>query len=129
MSGVIEYLACPHCGAEATYDMGRWSEHIYCANCGYSREMFVVNLDEAGTEGWIPEPHIVENANPLGAYYVQYKEGHADAGSLVDETSEGHLMDEIEKYREDIIYAHIKEYIDNEHKTRIIIDETQNRTL
>ena len=129
MSGVIDQLECPYCGQEATYESSKWGEHIYCANCGYSREMFVTNLDGVGTEGWIPEVHTVENAKPFGAYYVQYKEGHADAGSLIDETSEGHLMEEVEKYREDIVYAHIKEYIDGEHKTRIIIDETQNRTL
>jgi ribosomal protein S27AE len=127
MSGVIDNLICPNCGQEATYDMGRFSEHIYCANCGYSREMFITNADGIGQEGWIPETHIVENAKPFGAYYVTYKEGHSDAGSLIDETSEGHLMDEIEKYREEIVYAHIKEYINGEHKTRVIIDETQNR--
>ena len=121
MSGVIDQLECPHCGREATYESSKWGEHIYCANCGYSREMLVTNLDGVGAEGWLPEVHTVENAKPFGAYYVQYREGHADAGSLIDETSEGHLMDEIEKYREDIIYAHIKEYIDGEHKTRIIL--------
>lgn len=127
MSGVIDNLMCPNCGQEASYDMGRFSEHIYCPNCGYSREMFITNADEIGQEGWIPEMHTVENAKPLGAYFVTYKEGHSDAGSLIDENSEGFLMQEIEKYREDIIYAHIKEYINGEHKTRIIIDETQNR--
>lgn len=129
MSEAIENLECPHCGEEATYESSKWGEHIYCANCGYSREMFVTNLDGAGTEGWMPEVHTVENAKPFGAYYVTYREGHSDAGSFIDETSEGHLMDEIEKYREEIVYAHIKEYINGEHKTRIIIDETKNGTL
>ena len=127
MSGVIDHLMCPNCGQEATYDKGRFSEHIYCPNCGYSREMFITNADEIGQEGWIPDMHTVENAKPLGAYFVTYKEGHSDAGSLIDENSEGFLMQEIEKYRDDIIYAHIKQYINGEHKTRIIIDETQNR--
>ena len=129
MSGTLDTISCPHCGEEATYNSSKWGDHIYCAYCGYSREMFVINLDDVGTEGWIPEVHTTENSKPFGAYYVQYKEGHADAGSLIDETSEGHLMDEIEKYREDIVYAHIKEYINGEHKTRTIIDETKNRTL
>ena len=123
MSGVLDFIACPNCGAEATYDSTKWGEHIYCGNCGYSREMFIVNGDEMGQEGWLPEVHTVENAKPFGAYYVVYKEGHADAGSLKDETSEGFLMEEIEKYREDIVYAHIKEYINGEHNTRILIDE------
>ena len=107
MSGVLDLLACPNCGVEVLYDMGRWGERIYCANCGYSREMFVTNLDELGSESWLPQTHTTIVDKPLGAYYVHYKEGHADAGSLIDETSEGHLMNEIEKYREDIIYAHI----------------------
>lgn len=126
MSEVLNSITCPNCGQEANYDTGRFSEHIYCASCGYSREMFLTNADGIGQEGWVPDTHMVENAKPLGAYYVQYKEGHADAGSLVDEDSEGILMQEIEKHRADIIYAHIKEYINEQHKTRIIIDETKN---
>ena len=128
MSGVLDFIACPYCEAEATYDSTKWGDHIYCGNCGYSREMFLTNLDQIGNEGWLPEVHTVENALPYGAYYVQYKEGHADAGSLIDETSEGFLMEEIEKYREDIVYAHIKEYINGEHNTRILIDEKGQST-
>lgn len=124
MSGVLEYLPCPHCEQEAMYDMGRWSEHIFCGNCGYSREMFITNLDQVGQEGWLPETEIVENAKPYGAYYVVYKEGHADAGSLKDEHSEGFLMQEIEKYKDDVVYATIKSYINGTHLTRVIVDET-----
>lgn len=126
MSEVLDYITCPNCGEEATYDSTKWGEHIYCANCGYSREMLVTNLDEKDTDGWMPEVQTIENTTPYGAYYVRYKEGHADAGSFIDETSEEHLMNEIEKYRDEIVYAHIKEYTNKEHKTKIIIDETQN---
>jgi len=122
MSDDLDYLNCPHCGQEAVYRVNRWGDHIYCGNCGYSRETIVTNLDQAGTDGWMPDVHTTENTNPFGAYYVVYKEGHADAGSLIDETSESHLMQEIEKHRLDIVYAHIKEYIDGEHKTRVLID-------
>lgn len=121
-----DLLDCPYCGAEAISNPRQWGEHIYCGNCGYSREVLVTNLHECGSQDWIPAVETVENAKPYGAYYVVYKEGHADAGSLIDETSEEHLMSEIEKYRQDVVYAHIKEYINGEHKTRIIIDETKN---
>jgi hypothetical protein len=128
MASVIDYIDCPHCKAkDAFIDMDRWSEHIFCNMCGYSKQTFVTNLDEAGKEGWIPEVETMVENNPYGAYYVEYNGGVADAGTLHEENSEEFLMKEIEIHKDDIVRASIRKYINGEHTiTYIIGDEEKN---
>ena len=127
MSGIIDYIECPHCKApDAFVDMDQWSEHIFCKMCGYTKQTFVTNLDGLGTEGWLPEIETVAENNPLGAYYVQYNGGVADAGTLHDENSESFLMKEIEIHKDDIVFARINSFENNEHKVRYLIgNETE----
>ena len=128
MASTIDYIDCPHCKApDAFVDMDQWSEHIFCKMCGYTKQTFVTNLDGLGTEGWLPEIETMVENNPLGAYYVEYVEGMADAGTLHDENSEGFLMKEIEVHRDSIVRASIRRYIDGEHTiTYIIGNEEEN---
>ena len=128
MASTIDYIDCPHCKApDAFVEMDKWSEHIFCKMCGYTKQTFVTNLDGFGTEGWLPEVETMVENNPLGAYYVEYVEGMADAGTLHDENSEGFLMKEIEVNRDSIVRASIRKYIDGEHTiTYIIGNEEEN---
>ena len=128
MASTIDYIDCPHCKAsDAFVEMDKWSEHIFCKMCGYTKQTFVTNLDGFGTEGWLPEVETMVENNPLGAYYVEYVEGMADAGTLHDENSEGFIMKEIEVHRDSIVRASIRKYIDGEHTiTYIIGNEEEN---
>lgn len=128
MASTTDYIECPHCKADDAFvDMDRWSEHIFCKMCGYTRQTFVTNLDDAGKEGWLPEVETMVENNPLGAYYVEYEDGTADAGTLHNEDSEGFLMKEIENWREGIIQASICRFTNGEHTiTYIIGNEKEN---
>jgi hypothetical protein len=113
MSGVIEYIECPHCGNEAWIDMDRWSEHMFCAHCGYTKQTFVSNLDEVA-EGKLPQVETFLVDKPYGAYHVAYEDGTADAGSLHDASSAAGLLPEINKYREEIVEAYMTRFVDGE---------------
>lgn len=128
MASTIDYIDCPHCKApDAFVEVGQWNEHIFCKMCGYSKQTFVTNLDGFGTEGWLPEVETMIEDKPLGAYFVEYNGGVADAGTLHDEDSEDFLMKEIEIHKDDIVRASIRKYIDGEHTiTYIIGNEEEN---
>lgn len=113
MSGVIEYLNCPNCGNEAWIDAGRWSDHMFCKHCGYTRETFVTNLDEVA-EGKMPQVEVHCVDKPYGAYYVTYQDGTADAGTLHDVGSAAALLPEIDRYRDEVTEAYISRFVDGE---------------
>ena len=111
MSGILEYLDCPHCGNEAWIDMDRWTEHMFCSHCGYTKQTFVTNLDEVA-EGKMPQIETFLVDKPYGAYFVRYQDDTADAGALHDASSATALLPEIDKYREEITEAYITRYVD-----------------
>lgn len=113
MSGVLEYLDCPHCGNEAWIDIDRWTEHMFCKHCGYTRQTFVSNLDDVA-KGALPQIETFLVDKPYGAYYVAYQDGTADAGTLHDASSATALLPEIDKYHEEITEAYITRYVDGE---------------
>jgi hypothetical protein len=122
MSSVIDYIECPHCKhADAWIEIDRWSEHMFCNHCGYTRQTHVTNLDEVGKDGILPQIEVMEENNPLGAYFVQYKDHTAEAGTLHDENSEGFLLQQIEEHRDDIVFVRINSFENNEHKVRYLV--------
>ena len=128
MSGTIEYLDCPNCGNEAWMDTDRWSDHLFCKHCGYTKQTFVSNLDEVA-EGKLPQVETFIVQFPYGAYYVAYADGTADAGSLHDASSAAALLPEIDKYRDEIVEAYITRYIDGSIQKTVLVEPQEKNEI
>lgn len=128
MSGVIEYINCPHCDNEAWMDASRWSDHLFCNHCGYTRETFVSNLDEVAN-GALPQVEVHCVDKPYGAYYVSYQDGTADAGTLHDVGSASALLPEIDRYRDEIVEAYISRFVDGSIQKTVLVEPQEKNEI
>lgn len=125
MESLTNEMDCPYCsttnGAVVTTNIT--GETIGCKFCGYHRLMCISNLDkrEADPLSWKPEFEVHELKNPLGAYEVRYKNGTGEWGSFFEECNEQELMDEVNKYQDEIESATTSKYINGEVITNKII--------
>jgi hypothetical protein len=122
MSSHIDTITCPNCNNEAFIEVNSSAEEmIHCRHCGYHRRFFIDNLEDRGKEDWIPNYEAYECANPYGAFYVEYSEGAGEGGTLVDEDSYKHLLEQIELYRSEITLATVTRYLDGKIQESVIV--------
>ena len=125
MDTTVTQIDCPHCNANdgATMTNNIVGETIGCKHCGYYRSMGITNLADRAEDNlnWKPEFDIHELKNPLGAFEVRYKNGTGEWGSFFEDCNEQELLDEVQKYKDEIESAVISKYVNGSHITKTII--------
>jgi hypothetical protein len=116
MGSVIDYIECPNCESpdchnDFYYKTGE--EYTFCSDCGYTRNVIIVNREKKLSELEDKDWRVDEVKNPWGSYRIK-EIGNVgwSCGVLLSEKEYNEIFDKVQEHLDSVDEFSLSRYVD-----------------